>query len=195
MIDWASLPGNMVIITKFRSPCVCDIINKNLLSKRWFYYLRSRFVAHLRCKVTMLSPPFPNFFGQCPRLSVKGPVQSGKCPFQLLKKAVTLHRATEIIIFVPQIPYNIWQIKTGIRHNIRGSCFSFFTTCSHEHSKVSFQVPEKVSRAQALPKQPCPCGTGNSPKSNFPSDACGAEDDKQSCCENINPQRQYGKFI
>ena len=73
----------------------------------------------------MLSPPFPNFFGQCPRLSVKGPVQSGNCPFQLLKKTVTLHRATEIIIFVPQIPYNIWQIKTGIRHNIRGSCFSF----------------------------------------------------------------------
>lgn len=133
-------------------------------------------VVHLRCKVKGISSVIPNYFGGVPWYSVLVPFFSATGARQTHQMAVTLHHATEIKNHAIAYTFIIRLMKTGIKaekhrhasHHILRCLILPSYTCSTEHSKVSFQGPEKVSRTQALPKQPCPCGTRKFSKVEFP---------------------------
>lgn len=139
-------------------------------------------VVHLRCKVKGISSLIPNYFGAVPWYSVLVPFFSATGARQTSQMAVTLHRATEIKNHAIAHTFIIRLMKTGIKAKNTGLSATIYKV---SHSSKLYRVQRNIARCLFRDlkrfRGPKPyrndlarVGQGNSPKSSFPKDACGA---------------------
>lgn len=143
-------------------------------------------VVHLRCKVKGISSVIPNYFGGVPWYSVLVPFFSATRARQPPQMAVTLHRATEIKIMLSHTPLLFaWWRPASRQKNTGLPAIIYKVFHSSKLHRVQRNTARCLFRDLKRFRGPKPyrnnlarVGQGNSPKSNFPMDACGAWYDK-----------------